>query len=143
MQIWRQNVNSDTMRLMGQPSKKSKKRSVALLEDSIQLICVSQDSHTRKSILRRRENIGIKSHHQVLQGHVAPHQIRESKGPSRGIIPKCETHERNPCAPRLEERAQDETLDQERCAHRLWTRTSKSPEERELVVEFGASMQIC
>ena len=76
--------------------------------------------------------------------------IRESKGPSRGITPKCETHERNPCAPRLEERTQDETLHQERCARRLSTGskfgvnapTSKSPEERELVVEFGASMHM-
>ena len=53
----------------GQPSKTSKKRSVALLEDSIQFVCVSQDSHPRKSFLRKRENIGIKSHHQVFQGH--------------------------------------------------------------------------
>ena len=58
----------------GEPSKKSRKGSVALLKDSIQFVCLSPDSHPRKSIPRKRENVGIKSHHHVLQGHVAPHQ---------------------------------------------------------------------
>ena len=90
-------------------------------------------------------------------------KILERKGPSRGVIPKCD-----PCAPRVGERTQDETLDQERCAHRVpWNLaknvyelkntgeasfyspfearataapTSKSPEEREFVVDTGASM---
>ena len=35
------------------------------------------------------------------------------------LCKKCEPQERNPCAPRLEERTQDETLDQERCAPRV------------------------
>ena len=41
------------------------------------------------------------------------------KGPSRGVTQKCEPHERNPCAPKFEERTQDETLHQERCARRV------------------------
>ena len=37
-----------------------------------------------------------------FQGHVAPHKkIMERRGPSRGIIQKCEPHERNPCARRV------------------------------------------
>ena len=40
---------------------------------------------------------------------------RERRGPSRGVIQKCA---RNPCAPRFEERTQDETSHQERCARR-------------------------
>ena len=38
---------------------------------------------------------------QILDGHKAPHKIRERKGPSLGVIQKCEPHERNPCAPGL------------------------------------------
>ena len=41
------------------------------------------------------------------------------KGPSRGIIQKCVPHERSPCAPRFEERSQDETSHPERCARRV------------------------
>ena len=81
------------------PSKKSKKGgakgSVAFLKESTQLGCVYQDSYPRKSIPRKKTKIGIKN--------------RERKGPSRGVIQKCETQERNPCAPRLAERIQDET----------------------------------
>ena len=61
----------------GQPSKKSKKSggkgSVALLKESIQLVCVSQDSHPRESILREEGQLGSNQ--------------------------KCEPHERSPCAP--------------------------------------------
>ena len=35
-------------------------------------------------------------------------QIPERKGPSRGVIQKCEPHERNPCAPKFAERTQDD-----------------------------------
>ena len=43
-------------------------------------------------------------------------RIRDNKGPSQGNIQKCEPQERNPWAPKFEERTQDETLKQERCA---------------------------
>ena len=46
-------------------------------------------------------------------------KFRERKGPSRGVIQKCEPHERNLCAPRIEERTQDEPLHQERCARKI------------------------
>ena len=43
------------------------------------------------------------------------------KGPSQGIIQKCEPQERNPWAPKLEEGTQDETPEQERRARRdVW-----------------------
>ena len=42
----------------------------------------------------------------------------EKRGPSQGIAQKCELQERNPWAPQFEERTQDETLKQERCARR-------------------------
>ena len=54
----------------GQPSKKSKKSGVrgpvALLKESFQMCCVSQDSHPKNSILRKEGKVG-------LNHTVAPH----------------------------------------------------------------------
>ena len=104
------NVDSD--------KKSGVKGSVALLKESKQLGCVSQDSHPSKSIQRKGRRLG--SNHTVKFSKGTWHhiKIREWKGPSRGVIQKCEPHERNPCAPSCEERTQDETLQQERCARR-------------------------
>ena len=66
----------------GQPCKKSKKiggkGSVALLKESIQLGCVSNDCYQRNLFNGRK--IGIKSHHQIVHGNVAPHQNSGKKG---------------------------------------------------------------
>ena len=70
--------------------------------------CVSRDPHPRKSVQRQEEKMGIKEHRQILQGDVAPKKNRERKGPSRGITQK----------PKFEERSQEVTLQQERCARR-------------------------
>ena len=100
------------------PNKKSKKSgaqgSVAILKESIQLSCVSQDSYPRKPILRVPGMFGSK--HAVKFSKCTWHQIkiRERKGPSRSIIQKCASHERSPCAPKFEERPHEETLQQER-----------------------------
>ena len=45
-----------------------------------------------------RRNVEIKSRRQIPQRHLAPKKIRDRKGPSPGVIQKCEPHERNPCA---------------------------------------------
>ena len=45
-------------------------------------------------------------------------KIRERKGPSQGVMQKCVLQERIPSTPKFEERTQDETLKQERCARR-------------------------
>ena len=51
-------------------------------------------------------------------------EIRERKGPSLGVIQPGRPHERNPYAPKFENRSQEETLRQERCARRdAWERT--------------------
>ena len=143
------------------------KGSVALSKESIQLDCVSQNSHPRLSILREEG-----SNHTVKfsKGTWHHRKIRERKGPSRGVIQKCEPHEGNPCAAKFAERTQDETLHQERCARGVaWdlaasfykvrstdkatfyspvearatqTPTSTSPEEREFVVDSGASVHM-
>ena len=98
-------------------------------------------------------------------------KIRERKGPSRGVIQKCAPHGRSPCAPKFEDRSHEETLTQERCARKsAWDLakniyklknsdkatfyvvsevkgmstpiTSKRSEEREFVVDSGASMHM-
>ena len=89
----------------GKPNRRSKKGGakgpVATLKESIQLGCVSQDSYPRNS---------KGTWHQV--------QIRETKGPSRGIIQKCAPLERSHCAPKFGEISHEETLHQERCARK-------------------------
>ena len=97
------------------PSKKSKKGSakgsVALLKESPNCGCVSQDSYPKKSILRKVRKMGSNASagHTVKFSGGTWHQIkiRERKGPPRGIIQKCEPHERNPCAPRFEGRSHE------------------------------------
>ena len=151
----------------GRSSKKSKKGggegSVALLKESIQL----GPRHVDYSVIWK---IVIKSHRQILQEHVAPSKFWEGKCPSQGVAQKCEPQDRNPWAPKFEERTQEETLQQERCARReakdlannvymlknkekatfcfpneAWVMlapSSKKPEEREFVVDSGASMHM-
>ena len=96
------------------PNKKSKKGgakgSVAILKDSIQLGCVSQDSYPKKSFLREPGKLGTKHAVKFSQGTWHQIKIRERKGPSRGIIQKCEPHERSPCAPKFEDRSLEDTL---------------------------------
>ena len=183
LQVWRQNYKSleegciygdecdfRHVEAEGKPSKKSKKggakESLAILKESIQFGCVSQDSCPRKSVLR-----GSKHTVELSKGTWHQIKIRERKGPSRGIIQKCAPHERSLCAPKFGERSHEETLHQERCARKAaWDlakniyklktsdktmfcvpgeekgmpalATSKRPEEREFVVDSGASMHM-
>ena len=66
------------------PSKKSKngraKGSVALLKESIQLNCVSQDLHPKKPTLRKEGEIGNRPYGKIIPEHVAPHQNSGKKG---------------------------------------------------------------
>ena len=118
--MWRERCRFRHVEADGQPSKQSKKSgvkdSVALFWESIQVGCVSEGAHPRKSIQRKEGKFGSDLTVKFSKGTWHHIQIREGKGPSRGVIQKCEPHERNPYAPRFEERTQDETLHQERCA---------------------------
>ena len=108
--------------LEGKPNKKSKKGgakgSVAMLKDLTQMNCVSHDPHPKESILRKESQ--LESIHRIQFSRSTWHHThRERKGPSLGIIQKCEPHERSPCAPKFAERSQEDTLQQERCASRV------------------------
>ena len=108
------NADSDTLRLMGNPTKSRRKvvsKDQLPYERSLYnwIVCL-KGSYPRKSNLRKGGNFGIKSRRQILQGHMTPHQIRQKKRYS---------HERNLCAQKkMEERTQYDTLQQERCARR-------------------------
>ena len=66
-------VVPDTLRLVGRPSKKSKKSvgkgSVALLKETFQWGCVCPN--TEKVYSAERWEIGIESHNQILEDHDA------------------------------------------------------------------------
>ena len=66
--------------------------------------------------------IGIKSHRQILQRHMAPNQNSGKKGSIAKYYPKKSAPlERSLCAPELKERSHEETLHQERCARKaVW-----------------------
>ena len=104
------------------PSKRSKKGgakgSVAILMETKHLGSVSQDSYPRKSVLREPGILG--SNHTVKFSKSTRYQTKflERRGSIARNYPKCELHERSLCAPTFEERSQEETLLQERCAHR-------------------------
>ena len=73
-------------------------------------------SHELAFVLREEGKFGSNYTVKFSKGTCHHVEIRESKGPSRGIIQKCEPRDRSPCSPRFEEGSQDETLHQERCA---------------------------
>ena len=157
------------------PSKTSKKGGakgpVALLKESTQLGCVSQESYPRKSVLREPGILGSKHTVKFSTGTWHRIKIRERKGPQRGFIPKCAPHGRHPCAPKFGEVSHEETMHQERCARKAaWDLAkniyklknsdkaafyvpgeakvmsapvaSKRPEEREFAVDSGASVHM-
>ena len=133
--------------------------------------CVSQDSYLRKSVPREEGKLRSKRTVKFSKGTWHQIKIREGKGPSRGIVQKCAPHEHNPCAWKFEDRSHEETLHHERCARKTaWDLAkklyklknsnkatfnlpgeakvmstpiaSKRPQEREFVVDSGASMHM-
>ena len=108
------------------PSKRSKSEStrgtVAILTEEKVQGCVSQHSDPKKSFLRKagQTRLNASAGHAIkFSGRTWYEiQIRERKGPSRGVIQKGEPHERNPCAPTFEERTPEETSRQEECVRK-------------------------
>ena len=107
----------------GQPNKRPKKngdkRAVAMLQNSQQLGCVFEDIEPPKSssILRKSTNI-LRTTRIVQFSNAALRHAknRESKGLSQCKICQSDPHERSPYEPKFEDRSNEETLKQERCA---------------------------
>ena len=159
-----------------QPGKKFEKNgdksAVAILKNTRQLGCVFQDTQPPESspILWKSFNI-LKPIRCVQFTKAVLHlaNIRDQK-PSLGIICPGDLHQRNPNAPKFEDRSQEETEGQERYAREAawkmarcilkfkekhkttffspgenWCLPSPSnlkPEEREFVVDSGATMHM-
>ena len=114
-----------------QPSKRSKKNgdksAVAMLKITRQLACVFQDTEPPKSssILRKSSNIRKPIRCVRFTKAVVRHADIGDQNPSLGMIFPGDPHQRNPNAPKFEDRSQEETQWQERCAREAAWRLDK------------------
>ena len=159
-----------------QPSKRSQKNgdksAVAMLKITRQLGCVFQDMEPPKSttILRKSSNMLKPIRCVRFTKAVLRHANIRDQNPSLGMICPGDPHQRNPNASKFEDRSQEETEWQERCAREAAWKLAKNilklkekhetaffspsenwclpapstlkPEEREFVVDSGASMHM-
>ena len=136
--------------------------------DARQLGCVFQDMTPPKSILRKSTDMPKTIQRVKFKKAIARHTKIRDQNPSLGYICPGEPHERSPNAPKFEDRSQEETEWQEQGAreaagnlaqsvkkfkdHERATFFSPSenrclaaslkPEDREFVVDSGASMHM-
>ena len=109
-----------------QPNKKPKKTG-----GTGTFFCFVEELHATRQGYRAAEVKGTKSLRrkrsvQVSEGTLRPVKIREIKGPSQGFIQRSDPHERSPYAAKIENRSEEETLKQERCARRVAGKMAKS-----------------
>ena len=129
--------------------------------------CVFQDMKPPKSILRKSSDMQKPIQRVKFTKAVARHTKIRDQNPSLGHTCPGEPHQRSPNAPKFEDRSQEETVWQERWAREAAWKLAKSvlklkeknkatffspsenrclpvstlkPEEREFVVDSGASM---
>ena len=134
-----------------------------------QLGCVFQDMKPPKSILRKCTDMPKPIHRVKFTKAIARHTKIRDQNPSLGYICPGEPHERSPNAPKFEDRSLEETEWQEQGAREAAWKLAKNvlklkeheratffspsenrclppsnlkPEEREFVVDFGASMHM-
>ena len=138
-----------------QPSKKSKKNgdtsAVAKLKITRQLGCVFQNMEPPKSssILRNSSNILKPIRCVRFTGAVLRHANIRDQNPSLGMICPGDPHQRNPNAPQFEDRSQEETEWQERCAREAaWRVAKKYPEikgekQNSILLTFAELVSTC
>ena len=117
-----------------QPRKKSKKNgdksAVAMLKFTRQLGCVFQDMEPPKSssILRKSSDVQKPIRCVQFTEAVVRHADLRDQNPSLGVICPGDPHQRNPNAPIFEDRSEEETEWQERCAREAaWRLAKKHP----------------
>ena len=158
-----------------QPSTRSKngdKSAVAMLKITKQWGCVFQDMEPPKSssVLRKSSDIQKPLQRVKFTKAVARHANIRDQIPSLGMICPGDPHQRNPNAPKFEDRSEEETEWQEQGAREAAWRLAKSipklkgkdrtaffspsenrclpapstlnPEEKEFVVDYGASIHM-
>ena len=114
--------------------------------DAWQLGCVFRDMKPPKSILRNGTDMPRPIQRAKITKAVARHTKIRDQNPSLGYICPGEPHERSPNAPKFEDRSQEEkhqraaffSPSENRCLPAL----TLKPEEREFVVDSGASMHM-
>ena len=123
---------------LGQNS--SKRRS----SNARHLGCVFQDMTPPKSILRKGTDMRKPIQRVKFTKAIARHTKIRDQNRSLGYICPGEPHQRNPNAPKVEDRSLEETEWQEQGAREAAWRLAKSlkPEEREFVVDSGSSMHM-
>ena len=139
------------------------------LSDALQLGCVFQDMTPPKSILRKCADMRKPIQRVKFTKAIARHTKIRDQNPSLGFFCPGEPHERSPNAPKFEDRSQEKTEWQEQGAREAAWKLAKSvlklkeheratffspsenrclpastlkPEEREFVVDSGASMHM-
>ena len=112
-------------RVIRNMDKNSSKRQSS---DARQLGCVFQDMTPPKSssILRKSSNIRKPIQRVRFTKAIARHTTIRDQNPSLGYICPGEPHKRNPHAPKFEDRSQEETEWQGRCAREVAWRLAKS-----------------
>ena len=137
--------------------------------DARQLGCVFQDMTPPKSILRKSTDMPKTIHRVKFKKAIAHHTKIRDQNPSLGYICPGEPHERSPNATKFEDRSQEETEWQEQGAREAAWKLAKNvfklkehekaaffsspenrclpastlkPEEKEFVVDSGASMHM-
>ena len=144
-----------------------------MLKSTRQLGCVFQDMEPPRSssILRKSSNTRKPIRCVQFTKAVVRHADIRDQNPSLGMICPGDPHQRSPNAPKFEDRSQEETEWQERCAREAACRLAENiqklqgekiktaffslsenlylpppsnlkPEEREFVVDSGASMHM-
>ena len=120
--LYRHADGEETLSKRSKRERESTRGAVAILRQKKVQGCVSQNSDPKKSVLRKagQTRLNASAGHTIkFSGRTWYEiQIRERKGPSRGVVQKCELHERNPCASKFEERTPEETSRQEECARK-------------------------
>ena len=137
-----------------QPSKRSKKNgyksAVAMLKSTRQLGCVFHDMEPPKSTSILRKSSDIRKPIRCVQftKAVVRHANIRDQNPSLGMVCPGVPHQRNPNAPKFEDRSQEETELQERCAREAERRLARSilklkEEENSILLTFGKLVPAC
>ena len=87
----------------------------------------------------------VGSNHAVIFSNGTWHhvKIRERKSPSQGILQKCEPQERNPRAPKFEDRTLQKTLQKERCAlGEAWGLAKKCLQAQKMRIRLRFTLQM-
>ena len=99
-----------------------------MLKSTRQLGCVFQDMEPPKSSSISRKSSKIRKPIQRVKftKAVVRHADIRAQNPSLGVICPGDPHQRNPNAPKIEDRSQEDTEWQERCALEAAWRLAKS-----------------